>query len=216
MPKINTVLFDLDGTLINTYQLIIESFQHTFRTVLGHEKPVEEIARTFGEPLALTMSKMLTIPPEEAMQIYRGYHYEHFEDLIEIYPGMGELVAELSRQDYRLGVVTSRLRNTTERALRHFQIMDHFDYVLTADDTDKHKPDPTPVLMALDKLGAKPHEAIMIGDTIFDIGSARNAGVTSVMVGWSEAFLHQEEESEFSPDHVIQEASELLELIRRI
>lgn len=216
MSKINTVLFDLDGTLINTNDVIIQSFQHTFRTVLGHEKPVEEIISTFGEPLALTMKKMLDIDPNEAVEIYRDFHYKHFEELITIFPGIPELVKELKRRGFRLGIVTSRLRRTTMQALEYFGLDQYFDYVLTADDTDKHKPDPTPVLMTLEKLQAKPDEAIMVGDSIFDILSARNAGVKSVLVGWSEAANHSELSGDAAPDHIIQEAREILDLIDSI
>jgi pyrophosphatase PpaX len=211
--KITTVLFDLDGTLIDTNEIIIQSFQYTFRKVLGEEKPVEEIIKTFGEPLAVTMAKMLDIPPEEAMKIYREFHYEKFDDLISIFPGMGELVKELKRRGYKLGIVTSRLRHTTMKGLEKFGLVSYFDYILTADDTDKHKPDPTPINITLEKLGSKPEETLMVGDSMFDIRCAHNAGVKSVLVSWAMAVTEEEKIGADKPTYIVEKAEDILDLL---
>ncbi len=213
--KITTVLFDFDGTLIDTNEVIIQSFQYTFRQVLGEEKPVEEIIKTFGEPLALTMSKMLPIPPEEAMEIYRSYHYGKFNELISIFPGMLELVKELKRRGYKMAIVTSRLRHTTLLGLQKYDMEQYFDYIVTADDTDKHKPDPTPILIALEKLSALPEEAIMIGDSMFDILCAHNAKVKSVLVGWAVAVTEADKYGPDKPTYIIQKAEEIWDILKQ-
>ncbi len=213
--QITTVLFDFDGTLIDTNEVIIQSFQHTFKKVLGKEMPLEEIIRNFGEPLAVTMEKMLEIPPEEAMSIYREYHYEKFDELIEIFPGMLELVRVLKMQGYKLAIVTSRLRHTTMKGLEKYGLEEYFDYVLTADDTDKHKPDPTPINLTLEKLGSKPSEAIMIGDSMFDILCARNAGVESVLVGWAIAVTEEDKIGPNKPTFIAERAEDILMIIER-
>jgi pyrophosphatase PpaX len=211
--QITTVLFDFDGTLIDTNEVIIQSFQYTFRKVLGEEKPLEEIVKNFGEPLAVTMEKMLDIPPEEAMAIYREYHYEKFDDLIEIFPGMLELIRVLKERGYKLGIVTSRLRHTTMKGLEKYGLEDYFDYVLTADDTDRHKPDPTPIVMTLEKLGSKPEEAIMVGDSMFDILCAHNAGVESILVGWAIAVTEDEKKGPNKPTYIAERAEDILAII---
>ncbi len=211
--KITTVLFDFDGTLIDTNEVIIQSFQHTFRKVLGEEKPLEEIIRNFGEPLAVTMEKMLDIPPEEAMAIYREYHYERFDDLIDIFPGMLELIKVLKDRGFKLAIVTSRLRHTTLKGLEKYGLEDYFDYVLTADDTDKHKPDPAPINLTLEKLGSKPSEAIMIGDSMFDILCAHNAGVDSILVGWAIAVSDEDKSGPNKPTYIADSAEDILRII---
>ncbi|MEI8216635.1 MAG: HAD-IA family hydrolase [Eubacteriales bacterium] len=211
--KITTILFDFDGTLIDTNEIIIQSFQHTFRTVLGEEKPVDDIIRTFGEPLSLTMEKMLDIDPVEAVKIYRAYHNQKFEDLIRIFPGMLELVIELFNRGYKLAIVTSRLRNTTLLGLRKFDLEKYFSYVLTADDTDKHKPDPAAINLVLEKLNSKPDEAIMIGDSKFDIMCANNAGVKSILVGWAISLTDEEKEGIYKPTYIVENAEDVLDLL---
>lgn len=212
--KIDTVLFDLDGTLLNTNDLIIKSFQHTYKIVLGEEKPESEIVKSFGEPLHLTMKREFDIPVEQAVKIYRDYHYERFDDLIDIFPGVEKAIKELHRKGYKLAVVTSRLANTSLRGLRKFDIEKYFNCIITADDTDVHKPDPLPINMALQKLNSKNNRSIMIGDSIFDVQCAKNAGVLSAIVSWSATSEHVLELER--PDYVINKAEEIVMLIENI
>jgi pyrophosphatase PpaX len=215
MTKINTVLFDFDGTIMDTNTVILNSWQHTFRTVEGQERPAEEIIRTFGEPLYITMEKVLPqIPVEEGAQIYRSYHYDNFAELIEVFPGILELLEELKRNGYKTGIVTSRLRHTTHVGLQKYDMEKYFDAIVTCDDTDKHKPDPEPVNIALERLGSKPEEAIMVGDSMFDIICARNAGVKAVLVGWAIAVSEEDKYGENAPDFIIETAEDLLNILK--
>lgn len=212
--KITTILFDFDGTVMNTNDLIIESWQYTYRTVEGKERPVEEIVRTFGEPLLTSMAKALPqIPAEEAVEIYRSYHRESFGEKITIFPGVKEMLKTLKAEGYKLAVVTSRARRTTYEAMEKYEIQDCFSAVITCDDTDKHKPDPEPVFIALDKLGSKAEESLMVGDSMFDVHCARNAGVKSVLVGWAVAVTDEEKSGPTGPDFIIEEAAHLLDLL---
>jgi len=216
MAKINTVLFDFDGTIMDTNNLILESWQHTFRTVEGKERAAEDILETFGEPLNITMGKLLPqVAVEEGVKIYRSYHHDRFTELIEVFPGIPELLAELKQRGYKTGVVTSRLRNTTELGLKTYDMEQYFDTVVTCDDTDKHKPDPEPVNIALERLGAKPEEAIMVGDSMFDILCAKNAGVTSAMVGWALAISDEDKTGENQPDYILEKAEDLLTILEQ-
>lgn len=214
MKKINTVLFDFDGTIMNTNNVIIQSWQHTFRTVEGKERPIEEIVKTFGEPLAITMKKVLPqIPEEEGIAIYRGYHFDKFAELITVFPGVLELLGDLKEKEYKVGLVTSRLWNTTKIGLEKFDMGKYFDTIVTCDDTNKHKPDPEPVNIALERLNAKPPEAIMLGDSMFDILCARNAGVRAALVGWALAVSDEEKIGANAPDHILERAEDLFNII---
>ncbi len=214
MTKINTVLFDFDGTIMDTNSVVLQSWQHTFRTVEGKERPTEEIISTFGEPLSITMEKLLPqIPAEEGIQIYRGYHYDNFSDLIGVFPGILELLEALREKGYKTGIVTSRLRHTTQVGLQKYDMEKYFDTIVTCDDTGKHKPDPEPLNIAMDRLGSKPDETIMIGDSMFDIICAKNAGVKSVLVGWALAVSEEDKYGENAPDYVLSNAADLLKIL---
>ncbi len=214
MSKITTIVFDFDGTIMNTTDVILGSWQHTFLTLEGKERPVEDILPTLGEPLHLTMSNFFPhLPTEEAVEVYRSYHRDNFGPRIKLFPGIAELLKKLKDQGLKVGLATSRLKATTIEGLEKYGIDSYFDYVLTADDTDKHKPDPTPLLMTLDKLGSTPEESLMVGDTIFDFQCAKNAGVKFVLVGWQTAFPKDLLGSPDGPDYIIEEADELLALL---
>lgn len=208
---INTILFDFDGTLINTNDVIIDSFQHTYRNILGREKDVADIVKYFGEPLNITLQRDIEGPIDEAIKVYRDYHYERFEELIELFDGMEDVIKKLYSKGYKLGLVTSRLLRTTMTGLNKYGLTPYFHTIITASDCEKHKPDPEPLLKALQRLKSKPEEAIMIGDTPFDIQASHNAGVKSALVSWSLVKNNMDMEK---PDFIIEKAEDILSIIQ--
>ena len=126
------------------------------------------------------------------------------------------MVAKVKEMGYKTGLATSRVQKTTMQGLEKFDIKKYFDVIVTVEDVTKHKPDPESVLVTLDKLGSKPENTVMMGDTRFDILCARNAGVTSILVGWSEALAGKKIE-DFAPgeapDYIIQKPEELFDII---
>ena len=214
MKQISTVLFDFDGTVMDTREVILQSWQHTFRTLEGKEHDPAEIYRTFGEPLEYTMHNLFPhVDARAAVDIYRSYHKNNFGELIRVFPGISELLERLKADGYQIGLVTSRLRNTTVEGLEAYGLLRYFDELVTCDDTAKHKPDPEPILAALRKLNSKPEQAVMVGDTMFDIGCARNAGVMSVLVNWSVSVSEEEKTGPDGPDFVIDKAADLLKIL---
>jgi len=224
---IDTVLFDFDGTIADTNDLIIASWQYTYRQRVGHTVSKEEILKTFGEPLRVTMARVFPDHDvEESIAIYRDFQKEIFSDAIKVFPGIPELVKELSARGYKIGVVTSRVRSSTYLGLEIFGLDPYIDAVITCEDCAEHKPGPGPALACLEVLGSKPENAVMIGDSKYDIGCANNAGVTSIMVGWSMAAaagVQYEAEGPgdaadpvFRPDYTVSSAEEILEVLKRI
>lgn len=214
MTKIDTILFDFDGTIMNTNKVIINSWQHTFKIIEGKEGSEEEILKTFGEPLEITMARFFPeMPVQEAVRIYRSYHYDNFESMIELFSGMRELLTELKDRDFKTGIVTSRLRNTTEQGLEKFDIKDYFDIIVAYDDTAEKKPDPEPINIALEKLGSKPETSLMLGDTRFDMGCARNAGVVPVLADWAAAKGYGEVSGMIQPDYILETPDNLFAII---
>ena len=216
MKKKDTILFDFDGTIMDTNDVILKSWQYTFRSLEDREADEDELKKTFGEPLDITISRFFPeVPVEESIEIYRSYQRDHFRELITLFPGMKELLAVLKEKGYKTGLVTSRLYNTTVQGLEKYGLKEYFDEIVTPEDTDRHKPDPEPVLIALEKLGSKPENAVMLVDTLFDIKCARNAKVESVLVAWSFALQGETKESlgDDAPDYIIGRPEELLEIL---
>ena len=168
--------------------MILDSWQYTYKTLRGAEEKEENILKTFGEPLALSMEKAFPdVPASEAIAVYRSFQEKHFEEMIRPFPGMVELIRKLRQEGCKVGIVTSRLRNTTVRGLAQFGLLEDIDEIITCEDTEKHKPEPEPALEALSRLGAKAEETVMVGDSLFDIRCAHGAGIRAILVGWAMA-----------------------------
>ena len=208
---INTILFDYDGTLMDTNEVVLQSWQHTFRTLRGHEEDPAFIRSTFGEPLVMTLAKLFPdVPVEKSLDVYRTFQREVFTDFVEVFPGMLELLKTLKQKGYKMGLVTSRTKDTTWAGLEHYGMDKYFDAVITAGDTDRHKPDPAPILITLERIGTAPGESIMVGDTMFDLECAQNAGVKSVIVDWS---ITMSDSEKAQADYIIKTAEELLDIL---
>lgn len=204
------IIFDFDGTLINTDPAIIASWQEVFRTYRGEESDIDTLYHTFGETIKDTVARFFPDEnQEEVIRCYRAYQDAHCKDLIALFEGIPELLDELDARGRTLAIVTSRLAKTTAEYLDMCGIRDRFKVIITADDTKAHKPDPEPLLIALDKLGASKEEAVMLGDTRFDIGCCHNAGVDSILVHWG----HPSTGDEGEPTWHIDRPEELLGLI---
>ena len=215
---IDTVLFDFDGTIMDTNDVIIGSWQHVYRTLRGgKEGDLEYILSTFGEPLEYSMKKSFPeVPKEEAVQIYRDWHHEKFLDMIKIFPGVTEMLKEVKSRGYKTGIATSRLRKTLHMGLEKYDLFKYFDAIVAVEDIEEGKPAPDTIFKVLGKLDSKPETAIMVGDSRLDILCAHNAGVPSVLVGWS-ATLAGKTKEDFAPgeapDFIIQKPEDLLEII---
>ena len=211
---IRNILFDLDGTLLDTNELIIQSFQHTYQRHLNKQVNKEEIIKNFGEILKITLDREFGEAGEEAIKTYRSFQIGNFEKLIAIHSGVKEGVIELHKQGYKLGIVTSRLNDSALRGLNHFGLKDYFESIVGADNTDVHKPDPTPAFLALKELEGKPEETLLVGDSPYDILCGKNAGITSVIVGWSA--LPMDMLLKYEPDYVVDSMEELVALVEKL
>lgn len=210
--NIKNILFDLDGTLLDTNRLILESWRHTHQRFRNTDFDEAQILSTFGEPLLITVANLFPdIPQEETVSAYREYQTGRFEEMLDIFPGVQEMLFTLFEKGYKLGVVTSRLRASSYRGLEKYGILPYFSCVITADDCEKYKPDPEPINRALLQMNIRPEETVMVGDSMFDIKCAQNAGVRSVYVSWSAA--QPDLGGEVRPDFIVHSAEEIIHLI---
>lgn len=183
--RFRIVLFDLDGTLIDSGPLILASMQHAVRSVLGREIPAEELGMHIGGQGLL--AQMTAIDAQHADALVEAYreHNDGLHETLEAFDELLTLLPGLKAEGRKLGIVTAKRHRTVALALHRFPALEEaFDLVVAHEDTDRHKPDPDPVLLAVDRLGGTTGEAVYVGDSPFDIGAAKAAGVFSVAVGW--------------------------------
>jgi pyrophosphatase PpaX len=207
------VLFDLDGTLIDSGAIILASMRHATRTVLNREIEDEILMATVGGAGLTEQMRLLDASRvDELVRVYRE-HNEPLHATLEACPGILDVVPRLRDEGRRLGIVTAKRRPTVELAFATLPELEPlFDVVVGSEDTERHKPDPAPLLHALDQLGATPGDAAYVGDSPFDLRAAKAAGVHAVAVTWGgihdEARLRAE-----APDAVVHAAEELLDVV---
>lgn len=208
---IKNVIFDLDGTLADTQEIILRSFKHIHKKFNNTAPGNKEILKTFGEPLRDTLKSQFRQDVDLVIGEYRKFHQDIFHQYLNPHEGAIEIVKKLKDDNYTLGIVTSRLGESAIDILETFDIKKYFSTIVTVEDTEKNKPNPEPLLKALSQINAKADESIYIGDTKFDIECAKNAKVTSVLVGWSH---YKVEENDVKPDYMIDDFSELENIIK--
>jgi pyrophosphatase PpaX len=183
--RFRIVLFDLDGTLIDSGPIILASMQHAVRTVLGREIPSDELQMSIGGQGIV--AQMTAIDPEHADELLEAYkeHNDGLHETLEAFDDLLALLPGLKAEGRKLGIVTAKRHRTVGLALDRFPALaSAFDVVIGFEDTELHKPEPEPVLLAVEKLGGSPEDAVYVGDSPFDIGAAKAAGVFAVAVGW--------------------------------
>lgn len=208
---ITTVIFDFDGTLADTSQLIINSFNCIYKKFYSEEKSAEYIAESFGEPLKTTIEREFNEPFEDVVKDYRDYQFGRFDVEVKLFSNSKETLEELKQRGIKMGIVTSRLRNTTDHALELFNIKKYFKVIVPADEVENHKPHPEPLLKALKILNSKPEETLFIGDSRFDIECAKNAGAVSVLVGWHNNA--EQLKKEYKPKYIINDMKEIIDIV---
>jgi pyrophosphatase PpaX len=183
-PGFDPVVFDLDGTVVDTVELIVESFRYATSTVLGEVLPDEFILAGVGRPLRAQMERLSTEHARELYDVYREYNHRRHDELIRGYDGIEEVLDALKAAGRRTGIVTSKSRDTTGMAFRAVGLEERFDVVVTATDTSEHKPSPVPLQLCLQRLGATAAGSIYVGDSPFDVQAGAAAGMTTAAVAW--------------------------------
>ena len=183
-PRWSTAVFDLDGTLADTINLIVESYQHAFRTVIGRVEDPDVIRSWIGRPL---IDAFRDHSPEHADELYATYlqwNTDNTERLIRTYDGVIEVLGDLSAAGVHVGIATSKRRASATQAMDLLGISQHVDVLVAMEDTERHKPDPTPLLLALERMGRSSNAAVYVGDAVVDVLAGKAAGMDTIAVTW--------------------------------
>jgi len=210
--KIDTILFDLDGTLVDSNELIIKSFDETMKKyVPSRSFSRQELIDMVGPPLKETFAAVTNQPElvPEMIDFYRKYYVENEFRYIDIYPGTYETLEKLYNRGFNLGVVTTKFKESAIPSIQHYGLDRFLTSSCYLDDIKEHKPHPEPIFFAL-KQFKKFEKVIMVGDNTSDILAGINASTLTCGVEWS---MKKEKIKALKPDFWIYEFGDLIQII---
>ncbi|HEY7480572.1 MAG TPA: HAD-IA family hydrolase [Gemmatimonadales bacterium] len=213
MPKPRIILFDLDGTLIDSVRLILDSYHHTLRTHGLPARTDDDWLSGLGTPLSAQLAEWGDDPDrlKALIATYREYNLEHHDRMVRVYPGVVEAVRAIRGAGVSIGLVTSKNRPGALRGLGLAGLVDMMDVLVCADEVDNPKPHPEPVEKAVRLLDGNPGETIYVGDSIHDMQSGRAAGVRTAAVLWGP--FGRSHLTGASPDYWLDTPPDLLRLL---
>ncbi len=183
-PTKKFILFDLDGTLIDTVDLIYQSFRYATKELLGKNYSRSKLLRNLGRPLEVQMSYFSKPLANQLVEVYLKHNHALHDRYVKAYPEARETLSSLRQRGYKIAVVTSKRTELARRGLSLTNLIEFVDKLVAMEDTKKHKPDPEPILLALRQLKAKPSQSVFVGDSPFDISAGNKAKLTTVAALW--------------------------------
>lgn len=209
--KTSAVLFDLDGTLVNSLPFILDTYKKVFGK-LNLAWADGEVARWIGRPLKEIAGYFAGERKEEFLKTYEFYYNQDFDNNINPFPGTFEMLDGLIKKGLRLGIVTSKGKYSADRTVKITGLERFMEVMVTAHDVNIYKPFPEPVLKALRDLNLTPGQALYVGDSYLDVETGKSAGTTTLAVTWG--INTREEMSRFSPDGMLETWADLDRFIR--
>lgn len=209
--KITTLLFDLDGTLINTNELIVASFLDTLNHYYPDRYKREDVIAFNGPPLYETFHSIDPERVEEMVKHYRKHNLEHHDLLVTEFDEVYDTLKTLKESGYKIAIVSTKISDVVKKGLQLTKLDEFFEVIIALDHVEKAKPDPEPVQKALALLGSSPEESIMIGDNYHDILSGKNAGTKTAGVAWSAK--GREHLEQYNPDYILEKMSDLITIL---
>ena len=207
---IKAVLFDNDGTLVDTEGVIRASFLHATQTVLGAEGDAEAFTSMSGRPLDEMMREVSAEHADELLEVFRAHNHATFDEGVRVVPHALETLASLRGRDLHVAVVTSKLRWLAVHGLEILDLAEYVELVVTPEDTERPKPAPDPLLYACEQLGVEPAECLYVGDSPFDMQAAHAAGCVAVgYVGQGGMFGREVLDGE-QPDYLVEDLREVV------
>ncbi|MDR7079989.1 pyrophosphatase PpaX [Neobacillus niacini] len=209
--NINTILFDLDGTLIDTNELIISTYLHTLEKYYPGNYAREDVLPFLGPTLHEVFGNMDPDRVEEMVLEYRAYNIANHDLMVKEFAGVVETLQILKEKGYKLGIVTTKRHDVALKGIHLMKLDTFFDVVVAYDHVKNVKPDPEPIYFALEQLNSKPEEAMMVGDNYHDVLAGKNAGTKTAGVAWT--IKGREYLAKYEPDYMLENMSDLLTIL---
>jgi pyrophosphatase PpaX len=209
--NINTILFDLDGTLIDTNELIISTYLHTLEKYFPGKYKRQDVLPFLGPTLHEVFGAMDPERVEEMVLEYRTYNLANHDVLVKEFVGVMETIETLKKKGYKLAIVTTKREDVAFKGLRLMKLDSFFDVMIAYDHVNKVKPDPEPIFLALEKLDSKPEETLMVGDNFHDVLAGKNAGTKTAGVAWT--IKGRDYLAKYEPDFMLENMTDLLSIL---
>lgn len=215
MNKINTIVFDLDGTLLDTLDDLSNSVNFALRQHNMPQRSQKEIRSFLGNGIAYLMRQSVATGTSEtefdmAFQSFRKHYVEHCLDLTQPYKGIIPLLDQLKQRNVKMAIVSNKLHPAVQELNQRF-FKEYITSAVGESATVRRKPNPDAVIAALKELGSSKEEAVYVGDSEVDLATAKNVGVPCVCVTWG--FRDKEVLAKLHPDFLIDQPEELLEIL---
>lgn len=182
-------IFDLDGTLADTFALVFASWNEAMREPTGRQYTPEEIMSRFGIPDPDMIRRELPHQHHaRAVEVYHEYYQARHEEMVRTFDGVRGMLDELARRNVPMGLVTGKGRRTMNITLHMLGLDKCFGVTISGDDVERQKPAPDALILAARALGHEPNDCAMIGDSPADITAGESAGMLTVAAGWHEAY----------------------------
>jgi len=210
MHEFKAVLFDVDGTLLDTKEFIFQAYEYTLAKNGLPARDRSEIAVLIGKSLGAIYEVLA--PGSDIQRLcdtHRSFQAEHLH-LSKPYPGTKRTLDALKSAGLKLAVVTTRAKVVAVKTLELAHVLEHMDYVVALEDVVNLKPHPEPLLKALDYLGEEPADAVMVGDADVDVLAGKNAGTATIGVTYG---FHGKAIIESEPDWVVDNIEDIVPLV---
>ncbi len=212
--SVHVLLFDLDGTLVDTIRDITNALNYALRPLGIQELSMHDAKALVGEGITRLLEKVLRAEKrdflEDVKSNFLSYYERHLTDYSAVYPGVSETLRRFGR--FRKAVISNKREHLSRGILHKLELLGYFDLVIGSDTTPQKKPSPVPVTYALEKFGARPEEAVMVGDSNFDVTAGRKAGVTTIAATYG----YREKQALADADFFIDHFSDILYVLDRL
>jgi pyrophosphatase PpaX len=206
------VLFDFDGTLIDTNELIIAALKETAKRFINRDLTQDDLNSILGKYLDEQMKYLCEAQYRQMSEYYSSYYRENQDRMVKEFPGVRDMHADLKKLGVENAIVSAKEPRGIEHGLNLFNLSDYVDVIISAHDIQNNKPHPEPALKALEAFGAKPDQALLVGDSPYDILCGRNAGVKSVLVDWT--IFPRQDILNLEPDFCIKKPEDLISIVK--
>ncbi|MFA3783034.1 HAD family hydrolase [Melioribacteraceae bacterium 4301-Me] len=213
MRNFDAFIFDIDGTLTSTNELIFASFNHVAEKYLNKKFTNEEIISLFGPSEEVILKSWMKDYFEEAKKDYYNFYSSKHSEMVDVYPGIIEVIRLIKSKGLPLAIFTGKGKKTTEITLKFIEVDQYFDMIITSDDVKEHKPSPEGINKFIDHFNLQRSRVLMIGDSPADILASKKAGIKIASVVWDS--YAKDEVLSMDSDYIFYTVDELKEFVKK-